>query len=164
MKLLLYVLIFLAPFLYPSMLFQGLPLLLRGYLPFAVAAALFIRSRPLAWGAGIFSAILLDVLLAPAPGIFLLFHALFLGSLYITRGLFFQPSPVGMGVFVAADMLVLEIVYFLLLLILGWKVPSMPANVYVMMPLSTAVYTAVFATGAADAQRGYRRMGRNADE
>ena len=163
MKRLSYALLLLTPFIYTSPVFQSFPSILRGYLPVA-AIFIFFRLRP-KWGVAFAfaSALVMDAAVAAAIGPYVLLHGLFIGAAFLWRRLIPYPSPTATSVVVGLTSAVAELVFFILMMILGWHVSMVDSYEFFTVPLSTGIYAGLMSHWFLRDITDYRVLERDSD-
>ena len=163
MKRLSYALLLLTPFIYTSPVFQSFPSILRGYLPVA-AIFIFFRLRP-KWGVAFAfaSALVMDAAVAAAIGPYVLLHGLFIGAAFLWRRLIPHPSPTATGVAVGLTSAVAELVFFILMMILGWHISMVDSYEFFTVPLSTGIYAGLMSHWFLRNITDYRVLERDSD-
>lgn len=161
MKIVYYVFAILSPIIYVSPWFQNLPLCLRAYLPGVVMLLLFRKGHRLLPVYALYSAILLDSLVAPAIGAFVILHGVVYLALYFSKKILPKPSPFVLGMMALIFSYGLELVLLVAYITLGWEVHSMDGNLFFAIPFATAIFTWAIGHFALQSEDDYSVMGRD---
>ncbi|MDD7363680.1 MAG: hypothetical protein SPI65_00630 [Peptoniphilus sp.] len=164
MKILFYLLTLLSPVIYVSPWFQSLPPVFRGYLPAVAIVLLFKRKRTWSIVFAAISALLMDTLVSPGIGAYVILHALIIASLYLCAMWMPKPSAVGLSITCLVLGCILELLFFILLTILGWDVQRLKWDLFFLIPLSTAIYTWIVGHIVLKPMDDYTAFGRDNDE
>lgn len=141
MKIAYYVLGVLSPVIYVSPWFQNLPLCFRAYLPGVVMLLLHRKDHRLLPFYALYSAILIDSLVSPAIGAFVILNGFIYLILHFSDRFLPKPSPFALGFMALILGYGLELVLLISYITLGWAVHPMEGNLFLAIPFGTALFT-----------------------
>lgn len=155
MKIAYYVVAILSPVLYVSPWFQNLPLCFRAYLPAVVMLLLYRKGHRLLLVYALYSAVLMDSLVSPAIGAFVILNGFILLLLHYSDRLLPKPSPFTLGLMAMILGYGLELVILIAYITLGWGVHPMERNLFLAIPFATALFTWIIGHFALDLEDDY---------
>lgn len=159
-----YLLALFTPLIYVSPWFQNLLLPFRAYLP-AVAMIVLLRKNP-KWGfaIGIFSALIMDALVAPGIGAYGIFHALMIVCYYVAIRWIPKPSATTLAIMTLVLGYGLEILVFIVLITLGWPIHRLTFDLFLLLPFATAWVMWIVASEVLNPMDDYTIFRRDRDE